>query len=379
MTPLILIGIVSARLYAKNSKFGWDFVAHIAITKEMIDNGQWFLYTSYHSFLILASKVFSLSLDYWGLTFLIVTSAFVLKLYFSKKLADWILGSRDTLLIVFFATTSTAIINPFDSHDVYLGQVGANVYHNPTTLIAMPFAVLTFYQILRYLKNPELKEAIYLGIGFAMLTSAKPNLSLVLLLVIPVTLIFANLKDGGIKFGKTCLALFVSIIPSLVILAISYMNVSSNVGAGLGFRTVVLPFREWQNFSENIPLSLLLSVIGPLCIAAIQGKEFYKRPENILSWTIYALALFMYAFLGEMRSGEVLAQGNWTWAASLAAYLLFLSSMATLLQLTRGAPDSKSHIASIKIYLAWLLMFLHTASGILYLFDLAFGSPFRKY
>ena len=59
-----------------------------------------------------------------------------------------------------------------DYPSVFMGMVNPNVWHNPTTIFAAPFALLLFHQAILYLEAPNFQLAFSVAMMAALLVEA---------------------------------------------------------------------------------------------------------------------------------------------------------------------------------------------------------------
>jgi hypothetical protein len=208
----------------------------------------------------------------------------------------------------------------------YLGEVPPNVWHNPSTILLMPFAVALFWASLRFLQsgnNKYLWLSLLLG---GLNIAAKPSFVLCFLPVFPI----AALVCFG--WGKRLLQALLLAFGIAGLLGVQYVYVyvvdPSGSTATTSSGIAIAPFAVWKSYTGDIPLAILVSYLFPI-VAISLGKEVVWRSRAVQ----YALALAIvglleYALLAE--KGARLAEGNFTWQAIVTQYILLLALVAAL-------------------------------------------------
>lgn len=166
----------------------------------------------------------------------------------------------------------------------YLGEVPPNVWHNPSTILLMPFAVGLFWASLLFLQRGASKylwRSLLLG---ALCIAAKPSFILCFLPVFPVA---AFMCYGWNQ--KLCQALLLALaIAGLLGLQYVYVYVvdpsGSTTTASSG--VTIAPFAVWRSYTSDIPLAIVASYFFP-AIAISLGKGIVFRSRAVQ----YALAL----------------------------------------------------------------------------------------
>lgn len=233
----------------------------------------------------------------------------------------------------------------------YLGQIPANVWHNATTILMMPFAVGLFWTALLYLRTPAKRYlwwALLLGV---LNVAAKPSF---ITCFIPVFPIAALLRY---KFSKETFRAWCLTTGLVFILGIQYVYVYviDPKGSRLGTSSSVVfaPFKVWNLFLSyhagpggaaagfstptghpaGIGLAILRSYSFPI-VALIFGGTAIRRNLGVqLSLGLAFVGLLEYAFLAE--AGPSYSSGNYTWAAIATQYILFLSILTAIISIIR--------------------------------------------
>jgi hypothetical protein len=239
----------------------------------------------------------------------------------------------------------------------YRGQISPNVWHNPTAIFAMPFALGLFllgYEALRGLRTETMAGV---GCVMALTLLAKPNYVLAFAPCLAVALLVAWYRGVGggrlsvsTAVGQACLAF----APALAILTFQFRNA---FGAGItgDSRVIVAPFTSWSEFSPNIPASILLGVAFPATVTVFYGRPIMREAKVMLAWAVLAVAIAEFALFAEV--GDRSTHGNFHWGAVAADQVLFVVCTDFLVRQRRSAWRN----------LAFAVLGLHVLSGCVYL------------
>jgi hypothetical protein len=230
--------------------------------------------------------------------------------------------------------------------DIYLGGVSPNVWHNPTGVLAMPFAVGYFLLGLSFLDRPGFRTAALTGLVGSLSLLAKPNYFLA----------FAPL------LGLASLSLFRRLLPlkALALLAIAFIPPALVLGAQflwLANDTAVIyaPFEVWLAYArsmDRIAFGVLLGVAFPICVAVCFLREINRDRMMILAWLSLEIAILTYICFAER--GVRLTNGNFGWGMIYANHVLFVASAALLFR----QPHSYRRL------LCFFVLAAHAISGI---------------
>lgn len=165
--------------------------------------------------------------------------------------------------------------------------------------------------------------------------------------------------------------LAISLLPTLLTLvyqyAVTYVRTSVVTS-----KVVFAPFEVWRVLSPNIPLSLILSLIGPVLLFASLTREQKKSLPVILSGATTLVAILQLILLGERSAnGSLAASGNWFWGSYASIFILFV---VLIIEYCKPGPlVGISKNRSITRTVAGLALTAHIASGIYYFLNI--GMP----
>ncbi len=248
---------------------------------------------------------------------------------------------------------ATALPSWWNFPSVGRGQVSPNVWHNPTAIFAMPFALLLFLLALRALDYPRLPAAAAAG-GAAVLSGlAKPNYVLAFAPCFGVAALVAlanAIRSGRLSVFGAAVQLLAAFGPALAVLGYQFLSTFGRGGPGAA-GVVFDPLAAWRMTSPNVPASVLLGVEFPLVVTVFYPRQAVRDPGVVLGWATLAVAVAQFALLFE--TGSRAFHGNFGWGVVLADQVLFVACCGFLLRQPVGVFRD----------LAFLVLGLHVASG----------------
>lgn len=229
-------------------------------------------------------------------------------------------------------------IRLFVFHHYYLGTITPNLYHNPTTIISLPFALLTYIsaQHNKPILQTTLLAILCASIKPSFLLSFAPSLGLIWLL-----------GKGSIK------QLVLSILMGTVIIAqfaiIYYFEVGNVEEAQSGI-ALSSPFYILRKMSASwyLPLALISSFAFPVWTIS-------KRESASPASLNFLVALILTAFV--IETGPRQYHGNFIWQSSIASFILFFEGGKRLLTNPHqtGTALLTAHSLSGLLYPIWMV------------------------
>lgn len=245
---------------------------------------------------------------------------------------------------------------------VYHGVYSPNPWHNPTYIIARPFAIITFFEFCALLCEGDgfsKRRLVAFAAACALCNFAKPSFSLVFLPAAGIMLA-AEFFAGRRAHALAAAAAF---IPTLALLAWQYREVYVLEAAETGGGGLALaPFSVWSAFSPCVPLSIVLAGAFGLVCAAGFSRRIKETPVCFrAALLIYLFGLLEAALLGENNYRS--ADGDLFWGYMYGLFFLFAASALTLLSARGKRPVFERcawgvyalHALCGAGYLAWLL------------------------
>lgn len=270
-------------------------------------------------------------------------------------------------LALFFCFAIPDFYGIFVLKKMYLGRMPSTVWHNSTTIVLFPFAILLFLNQLRVFASLRTELPIWSIISASFLvivcTLIKPSFTFV---YIPITFVMILWKKAPLKIS------LLNAVPALIgglvavvqfVLIYSFQTGSfQNEPSGLRFSYPFEILSYWIPL-WYIPISIFLSLVFPI-MTLVLFKEVWKFEPFVYSFLLTVTGFLISAFV--IESGPRNAHGNFIWQNIICAYLLILSSVAF------WAPKFLSQEKrSWKLFVLFAALGLHAFSGILYLIKIA--------
>ncbi|MEG0751905.1 MAG: hypothetical protein RR998_02220 [Oscillospiraceae bacterium] len=240
----------------------------------------------------------------------------------------------------------------------YLGVFTPNPWHNPTYIVARPFAIICFFEFSELFdlhdESFTFPRLALFSSSLLLATFAKPSFAIVFL---PVAGIMMLVKLFS-KSWRRILLFGIAYIPTFALLAWQYLliYVQDTKLSGEGGLEFTLG-GGWEIFSPCIPLSIVLAGAFGLVVLAFNIKHFRTAP------TVYQLGVYIYLcslaevyFLYENNYRK--AHADLFWGYMYGLFFLLLASVSLLLKQRGEHP--KFERAS------WIVFALHILCGIGY-------------
>jgi hypothetical protein len=253
------------------------------------------------------------------------------------------------------------IVNWWNPTSVYLGQFAPTIWHNPTTIVAMPAAILAFLACLRSLKEPAIKTSAATSGVLALGAAIKPAYVIILLLVFLPWFCWKAVHSFRITRPRLALYVAILIAPLLLLVLAQAILVATLRSSWI----TIAPFAIWSLYSPNPLASLLLSAAFPLSVLGFYRDEIRGNAALALAWMTFAVALVTVILFAEQ--GSRFAHGNFLWGAYMAIYILFLASAQIVLR----------HPFTARSWPVLAIFVLHLASGVYFYGRIVTGLGFR--
>lgn len=246
----------------------------------------------------------------------------------------------------------------------YFGQFPPNQWHNTTTAVVMPLALLTSIAGVAYLRRPSGRGALLIAVGGIASVAAKPSFAMAFVPALGLAL----LLQRGLGWRRRAAGIAALVAVGLAILvqlwwisrsaAFEELLTTRLAAEGVhrdaswGFRFA--PFELWSSRTESIPLSLLASLLFPLTVLVARWRAAIASHALRLAWLTFGCALAYYALLVE--TGRTARYDNFAWGAIIASYLVFAASAGVLLQRREG----RGRVLDV---VAWSALAAHALAG----------------
>lgn len=265
-----------------------------------------------------------------------------------------------------------------------------NSIHNPPYGCVKGFSLICFClvcDIWGRQKDPEYrgiffpvenglkKYYIYLSALLFLSAMAKPTFAEMFIPAVALCMLaewFFRIRcgNGSAKaYFRHCLYTLCCAIPTLIYILAQFI-VYFLLGGGYrdSGSLIVTKFLEvWKLYSDNVALSVVLSLAFPMFMLLIDTAHFFKTDMGRLSLVCIAAGFMEAAFLGE--DGPQLSHGNFMWPIMSAMLLIYTVSTLRLLVLEKKQNDTTAKRVLLSI--AWLIFCLHALAGILNIVNLS--------
>lgn len=264
-----------------------------------------------------------------------------------------------------------AIYVPFFNKEPYLGQGSPNIWHNPTTIVVRPIALLIFLLVVSIViqakkedfeNNIPAGRAVLTAILLVLSCLAKPSFVQVFYPAIFTLMVIWLIMYKGKSFG-TALQLFIVCLPSFVVMIMQFV-ISFYSGNGNSGGITIAPFVVAGARTSSIPISMLLLLAFPLLMLIISLIKKSVNWEDVLGWLMLLWGLVWRLLLAE--KGERIYHGNFSWGYMLAAYLVWYTAVRNYLKFY-FSEQMTGNKRGVGFVLATIVLALHFVSGIYYL------------
>jgi hypothetical protein len=254
------------------------------------------------------------------------------------------------------------LVNPIcilalGDHYLYLGYLAMNSFHNPTSLLLKPIALLQFIYTLHAFNNPKIsvREIVITAVLSILSAYAKPSFTICLLPALGIMVIIYWFKKQTIHWN---LLIWGICLPSAIVLFAQFLlSYTGNQEDSIIFSL----FGVMHSTSNYLFAKLLLSITFPMLLTIFYRKRIMSSPKMLLAWICFIVGAFYSYFLAE--SGPHFRDGNFVWSGEIAIFILFFASTAFFLEEIVKSGIIKNIFQKV-ISGAWVL---HLVSGIVYL------------
>ena len=249
------------------------------------------------------------------------------------------------------------IVNWWKPASVLAGQFAPTVWHNPTTIVAMPLAVLAFLACLQSLKQLTIKTSAVTSVVLALGAAVKPAYVLVLFPVFLPWFCWHAVRACRMRWQRLAVHIVILTAPLLLVVSVQAALV-------VAFRNTwitIAPFAVWSLYSSRPLASSLLSAAFPLSVLCFYYKEIRGHAMLALAWMTFAVALASVILFAEQ--GTRFSDGNLFWGVSMANYILFLASAQVMLR----------QPLTVRMWPVLLIFTLHLGSGVYFYWRIVTG------
>lgn len=276
---------------------------------------------------------------------------------------------------------SSAVFVPWFNPKPYLGQGSPNPWHNPTTIMVRPIALLIFVLVMGeclrvqrggFQKGQGLR--IWKGFALAVLlvlsNLSKPSFIQVFypaIFVLMFLWLFAY-RFRNFPFG---MQLLVCCLPSVGLMGMQFLSAFYGTTNSDSAGVVIAPFKVAGLYTDNIAISTLLVLAFPLLMGLCSIIRRTFDWTDFFAWVMLLVGMAEKFLLAE--GGSRMAHGNFSWGYIIALYLLWFVSIRDL-AVWKGRLAGEISVwrvfSIIGFLLCGLVLLAHFVSGIYYLYYL---------
>lgn len=304
-----------------------DFGTYIDIARDINVNPKFWSEVASHPFwqimVLTVKNIFSIRM--WKAAFMVQMGTQILLamvLYFSinNTLPDsksWL----SVLLTLALMIAAPIFLIVFEDGLYYFGYLGINSYHNPTSNVLKPFALMVFGCAVTLINGEEKFYSLIhiIASAFLVIVSSliKPSLTICLMPALGILIMIRFLRKEPLNWR---FAIFGFILPAIAVLGYQYLITFSSNEIGIIFQ----PFTVMLNFSGRLAPKFILSIWFSLLVQIFYWKKAVSDSRMIMAWLVFAFGIFFTYFLAE--GGWRMTHSNFTWSGEIANFILFVTS-----------------------------------------------------
>ena len=248
---------------------------------------------------------------------------------------------------------------------IYLGQFTPNVWHNSTTILMAPFALLAARHIYQYSEDPTRRQLQFGALFLLLSTLTKPNY---VFAAVPIFVVLALwlFKTPATTSRQTLVRCAYVIAPALVITILQFLMTFLRPSSSFAGSVVFRPFAQWEAFSDNYLLSVFRSLVFPVLILVL--LLLFRKSVSVAlvcSWLALVVAVATFVmFVEAWPDGSLRLQGNLSWGIIPTLYILLVYSLRDWYSYYLNSEKSRAvRLANLCVL---LLLAAHVTSGVGY-------------
>ncbi len=263
--------------------------------------------------------------------------------------------------ILFLAGLATFLAQPITLNHAYaVGFFWPEPYHSPTFIMLKPFAIAGFAGAAWYLSHGGGGD-VRLTALFTLATAAgalsKPSFLICVLPAVTILAIYRLARRLPFSVAGLLVGLYV---PAAVVLAWQAWVTYSGHGTGEYQDSIEwAPFKFMSLLATHLAAKFLLSIAFPLAVTMAYWRQARRDVILQLSWLCFLFgAVYSYSLVERINW----AAGNFTWSGDIAAFTLFLGSVAFWLRWIPSQHSENGH-PQWAFWLCGAVLALHAISG----------------
>jgi hypothetical protein len=272
-----------------------------------------------------------------------------------------------TRFLVLLLLVPAAVYLPWFSRSFYLGIGTPNVWHSPTQVMVLPFAMLiTYYSIKLLHKSREKKYKSGFLLSSLLFVSSimKPAFAEMFLPSIGIYFLVRR----KVRTFENALFLAIVLLPTLIILPVQYLMMSSDKYLMLtgGDQIILSWFRVIKFYYKANPLfAFLQALLFPILVLMVLRNKTSNYTKYC--WLFVILSYLQAAFIAQER---LLTVGDFGWPYLIGLHLIFVFS---IIDYVRWIKLEDSNVYNKKAMFLGFALCLHVLSGLAYFYGLLTG------
>ena len=256
-------------------------------------------------------------------------------------------------------------------HNLYAGYFNPTNFHNPSSNLLKPFAVVLFFAFTASL-GAAARQPWPMVINLSMVHTAamlvKPSFSIYFIPAMALVAVAAWAWRWPLDLRLIAVAY---LLPFLLIVAAQYFVTYTPAHAGEVQRYVALdPLRVVLKSTPaiGIPVKAVASIAFPLTVLGAFFRQAKKNRELFAAWAGFLVAAaYAYLLVEGVAGTEQWSDGNFWWSVQIATFLLFVVSIRHVL-FCAGAERGWRPSAALgaKLWGSALILAAHLCGGILW-------------
>jgi len=269
-------------------------------------------------------------------------------------------------IVVALALTMASAVNvlTWNVGNYYLGYITPNLYVSQTLIVLQPLALVLFFVTLRVLEwsgGVKLRDVVLMSALAVLSILAKPSYAMVLLpavallILIRGQIVHVNWTEVAclhIRRGRwlrdlrppliLCAGLALPVLMGILWVYGSTYLIVHQLSLTEGIGILLAPFKVMGFYQQVynpdgrtiawLFMKFLLSILFPVAVAASFWSELRCDSRLILAWLQFGVGvLFMYL----LAEDPAFQNGNFTWSAHIALFILFVVSMLVVIESLR--------------------------------------------
>jgi len=366
--PLVglLIFVLAAYTYyflIKNIDPGVDIRIHNFILLEYLERGFFPIPPGYYFLIYLVDKLIHYKYDF-VMSSILVLSFFTWWKY--RILVQWFSEERalekSILFGLGFIFIFPLVFPPAEQGFWYYGKFTSTLWHNSTSIAALPFSLLLFAKTIQWWKKGQV-SGIWglLGLGIAVLL-IKPSFLFCFIPVFPVFTLL--LKGWRLPFLRISIGLSLALLGLIWLEKYLIYNFDPIIVQDYSSQDrpeiVVQPFKVWLHYAFEPFWDFISSFMLSLVFLVFWGKQAFKKVDFSFSFVLLLVALLIYFLLSETGFREWHANFYWQIPITLLIHQVLMTKFVL------GLPKNVNGKLELSRAVFWIILIAQITCGIVY-------------